>query len=164
MNPTLTPEKTNQGMKRITTALQSVAGATADARDAVDKFLQAVELLQKVADNAQRMPSSESPLLLSQFVLLDTRKALQTLKEGLAILPSQQELQDAPEANQVIYTDEEVEDQLIGPLSDKDTLREGDLIFLLRNRAGNRLFRKLTGGMVGKRMEETPFSFVYRTP
>lgn len=165
----LTTNQTPDGTlttKRIAEALHKVADAASGALEAVRLFQQATEKMEQVLNDAKRMPHSDSPLLLSQFVVEGVKNALQMQRAGLAILPSLSDLQAPPATNEIILTDEEVRDKFIGPLNDSDVLRAGDWIFLHRNRAGNRLFRSLSAEswMVGKKMADTPFTIIYRAP
>jgi len=150
--------------EKIRMALASVEGATAQTIRALDAFLEATIKIHEVLQNAKRMPNSESPLLHAQFVVRDAQNALQLLEKGLANMPQRIDLQTCEAPNLVAYEDEAVEKLLIGPLNLNDVLKEGDLIFLHRNPAGNRLFRRLTGPMVGRKLDDTPFHIVYRLP
>jgi hypothetical protein len=149
---------------KVVEALTKITGAAQATRDALLLFAEVFERLETIEKNARKIAHSVTPLLLAQYVAQDASQALQKHKKGLALLPSQSDFEQVAVANnEVVLSDAEVSN-LIGPLNDNDVLKQGDLVFVRSLASGDRLFRYLSGSMVGHRFSNTPFRIVYRKP
>lgn len=158
-----TPSPDIKPPQRIAEALLKDADAASGALEAIRLFQQAASKMEQVLNDAKRMPHSDSPLLLSQFVVEGAKNALRMQQEGLALLPSPEQLQPELEGG-AFFVDDEQFDKLIGPLNEIDVLCERDLIFV-RHHPGGRIFRKVRGeGLLGRRLGSTPLHVVYRQP